>query len=129
MADTIFLGIYHDTLCASITEISPPVVSQDAAQYKAGSEVILPPGAYTAAPSGQLIYRVYENQKSGQFAIVVINLSGNNRNYTWNFDNNSIKNVKVYQPFKKPVIANKSSALRIPESGLQILIAETVNTK
>ncbi len=96
LLDIIFLGAYHDALDAEITEETDD--------------------------SGALHFRVHEDQKTDQRAIVVVNDSDVSRKYRWQFLHADVSNVDVYEPFKPVRTVDKAAALDIKSDGLQILV-------
>ena len=97
MSTIIFLGKYFDNLDAKVLEVNKH-------------------------QSSVLHYKVWGDLKTGQRAIVIANDSPDSVQYTWKFTNKNVKQVLLYEPFRKVITFNQDEPITIKGEGLNILV-------
>ncbi len=110
LADTVFLGAYHDALDARVTEVS---VNKDGALPK-----------YVPAPAGALPWRVHGHRETDRRALVVANATMQDRSYFWEFLKGRVKSATVYEPFQPVRETAADQPVTIKGQSVQILIEQ-----
>ena len=96
---TIFLGKYDDDMYAKVLGVNKQ-------------------------PLGELFYKVWENEKTDQRAIVIANKTPNPVQYTWQFEDKDVKEALLYAPFEKVRTLKQGETVTIKGNGLNIIIAK-----
>ncbi len=121
LADILFLGIYHDTLGASITPVHLGDAMKKVAQKRADFDML---GAGVADDSNAdaLVYRVHGHRETGRRALLVANQGGQDIEYHWNFLHKEVAHAVLYEPFASIRKVSCGKPLRIKGESLQILV-------
>jgi Domain of unknown function (DUF6259) len=105
LRELIFTGKYYDNLGTSITELV-----KDGDRFSPVSR------------TGQLITRMHGHAVKDQKAIVVANMSENDRWYNWEFQNKTVPDAVLHSPAEERKTVKSGIPLMIKGRGLHVLV-------